>query len=131
MTVGFPFLAMNHGRHMMKESVDKEWATSKCTPLVTRQVKRQPYLFSCFLRCLTFSGPKKSTQLLKMLVQLVHDQGAGQPSQERLVSLFAFCNSNTSMEPFAPMRGRIESNTLALIRFGHVQRLHVSVSRDS
>ena len=53
--------AINRRRDIMKESVDKEWATSRCTSLVTRQVKRQPYLFSCFLRCFTFRGPKKST----------------------------------------------------------------------
>ena len=45
----------------MKKSVDKEWATLRCTPLVTRQVKRQPYLFSCFLRCFTLRGSKKCT----------------------------------------------------------------------
>ena len=60
-TVALPLLAINRRRDVMKESVDKKWATSRCTPLVTRQVKRQPYLFSCFLRCFTFRGPKKST----------------------------------------------------------------------
>ena len=59
-TVALPLLAINRQRDIMKESVDKEWATSRCTLLVTRQVKRQPYIFSCFLRCFTFRGPKKS-----------------------------------------------------------------------
>ena len=60
-TVALPLLAINRRRDVMKESVDKKWATSRCTPLVTRQVKRQPYLFSCLLRCFTFRGPKKCT----------------------------------------------------------------------
>lgn len=44
-----------------KGIVAKEWVTSRCTTLVTMQMKRQPYLFSCFLGCFTFRGPKKST----------------------------------------------------------------------
>ena len=44
-----------------KGIVAKEWATSRCTAPVTMQMKRQPSLFSCFLGCFTFRGPKKST----------------------------------------------------------------------
>lgn len=42
-----------------KGIVAKEWATSRCTPLDTIQTKRQPHLFSCFLGCFAFRGPKK------------------------------------------------------------------------
>lgn len=64
---------------MMKESVDKECATSACTPLVTRRVKRQPYLFSYLLMCFTFRGLKESTPTFEMGVRPLggHRVGSG------------------------------------------------------
>ena len=61
MSDGGPHLASNFPSVLMNESVSNDQATSRCTALVTKHVKRHPLHFSCLHKCLIMSGPKKST----------------------------------------------------------------------
>ena len=58
MCSGCPRRPKNLRKQLMKQCVNKSFATSKCTALVDRQVNKQPYLFTSLLPCLIRNGPK-------------------------------------------------------------------------
>ena len=55
---GYPRRPINLRKQLMKQSVDKSFATSKCTALVDRQMNKQPSLFTSVLPCSIRNGPK-------------------------------------------------------------------------
>ena len=56
-----PFLLMNFLRTLIKKSVCKEEANSRCTAREFRQVKTTPHLLTITLPSFAFKGPKRST----------------------------------------------------------------------
>ena len=59
--LGLPRLLMNLHRTLMKQSVSKDEANSRCTARELRQVNKKPHLLTTALPLFAFKGPKRST----------------------------------------------------------------------
>jgi len=55
---GLPRMDVNLLSAAMNEPAVKQWATSRCTALVEKQVKKKPQRFASLLTFRTMSGPK-------------------------------------------------------------------------